>query len=322
MRVNEHATRRRRLRRWAVLAVKLALLAAVVGYVGVALFDAIGEADFSKLTFRPAWILGGAALIVAGVLAGAMVFQKFYGRMGSPLTLPQGVSLLTVPMLGGYLPGRVFSVAGHAAIARVMGVPLEVSAAGVFLLTGLGLLAAILVGLVLLLAAPVPGLDPGLFRLSLAGALVLTLLVLHPRLYLALVNLLLRAMRRPPVRMGLRLASMLLMLGGMCLYVIGFVGGFVVMARGVMELPFSAAPTMIGAISLATTIGFLALFAPAGIGVREGLLLLLLSPVLGRPTAAVLAVTLRLLQIVVDVLLVGSGALILRRLRRGPAGPR
>ena len=126
-----------------------------------------------------------------------------------------------------------------------------------------------------------------------------------------------------PLRVRLDFGAMVVLLGGMCVYVILFVAGFLAMGGAVMKLPPAAAPTMIGAVSLATGIGFVVLFAPGGVGVREGLLLVFLSPLLGRPAAAVLAVCLRLLQIVVDVCLAGIGLIVLRRLQRDmpvPAG--
>ncbi len=315
----EATAKRARRRRWLIPAVKLALLAAVVWYVGAALFNAVRQTDWSGLFFRPQWMLLGVGLLMCGVFAGTTVFRTFYRQLGTKLTLSEGVSLFTVPMLGAYLPGRAFYVAGHVAIARTMGVPLSISGAGVFLLAGLGVLAGILVGLLLLLLRPIPGIDAGYFRLSLGAALALTLPVLHPRLYFGIVNLVRRAAKKRPLRVDLRLPTMASLLGGMCLYAVFFIAGFVAMGRSIMAFPLAAVPTMIGAISLATMIGLLALFAPGGLGVREGLLLLFLSPVVGEATAGLLAVSLRLLQILVDVALAGIGYAIFRRLQKGKA---
>ena len=158
-------------RRAIVLAVKLILLAAVVVWVGQAMIDAYGKVDFSQLSFEPWWIAIGLGAIALGALSAAWVFRGFYRKMGTPLNLRQGVALLTMPMLGAYLPGRALCVAGHMGIARAMGVSLTAAGAGVVLLAGLGLLAALLVGLGFLLIQPIPGIDPKYMRISLAATL-------------------------------------------------------------------------------------------------------------------------------------------------------
>ncbi|MCX5672753.1 MAG: hypothetical protein NTU94_15660, partial [Planctomycetota bacterium] len=83
-------------------------------------------------------------------------------------------------------------------------------------------------------------------------------------------------------------------------------------ARSVSDVPLARAPFVISASALAVTIGFVAVFAPAGLGVREGLLLLLLATVLGDATTALVIVSVRFFQVAVESLLAGVGLLILR----------
>ena len=58
--------------------------------------------------------------------------------------------------------------------------------------------------------------------------------------------------------------------------------------------------------------GFLAAFAPAGVGVREGLMISMLTPLIGLPTAVSASVLHRAISIAFDLGL-GGGALILQR---------
>ena len=79
--------------------------------------------------------------------------------------------------------------------------------------------------------------------------------------------------------------------------------------------------TMIAACALA--VGYLFFLAPAGIGAREAIFLLLLPPLLtDAPTGTVAIVTLamRLMQIVVELSLAGVGAAMLK-LEDRRAGP-
>jgi uncharacterized membrane protein YbhN (UPF0104 family) len=59
---------------------------------------------------------------------------------------------------------------------------------------------------------------------------------------------------------------------------------------------------IVASFAAAYLIGFLALFAPGGIGVREGILTLLLTPYLGTGIAALVAVVARLWLTLIELL--------------------
>jgi glycosyltransferase 2 family protein len=68
-----------------------------------------------------------------------------------------------------------------------------------------------------------------------------------------------------------------------------------------------------GAYALAWIVGFLVVVAPAGVGVREGVLLLVLGPVLGRPETLALALVSRMLMLAGDLLTSAVAVLVARR---------
>ncbi len=309
-------------RRISIFILKLALLAVVFWFVGRAMVEASTKVDFSDLRFQPLWLIGGAASVVAGIIVGGWVLCVMYGRLGTPLTLRQGFSLFSVPILGNYVPGRVASIAGHAAIAKSFGVPLSASGPGVFLMFGLGLSTATIIGLAMLIVQPAPGIDAVTFQLCFAAAIVVLAICMHPRLYFGIVNFILRLMKRPPLDVKLNVATMGLLAGGMCVHALLYAGGFVAMCLGVVDIPISVLPMMIGAICVANTAGLLAIFAPGGIGVREGVLMAVLLGALGEGTAVLVTVALRLLQVIADAALAGTGLLLMRRsVTRGEATP-
>jgi uncharacterized membrane protein YbhN (UPF0104 family) len=76
-------------------------------------------------------------------------------------------------------------------------------------------------------------------------------------------------------------------------------------------------PLFISFAALSQTIGYLALFAPGGIGVREAILLAGLTPLVG-PLVGLIVPLRALSQIVVDVMLACIGLGILARLKSSP----
>ena len=77
--------------------------------------------------------------------------------------------------------------------------------------------------------------------------------------------------------------------------------GLALIIFSIVELPASVLPILVGIFCLANVVGFLTLFAPAGIGVREGILLLVLGPLVGAGMASVIAILARLIQTVADI---------------------
>ena len=80
---------------------------------------------------------------------------------------------------------------------------------------------------------------------------------------------------------------------------------FVLVVVSLGEIGWGDVPLLVGAYSLAAVIGLAAFFAPAGIGVREAVLVAFITPVVASPVAASVVVLVRVLMIIADVLFVG-----------------
>ena len=303
-----------------IAIVKYLLFALALWFVGKALFAIFREAEWESIAFRPLWLLGAAAMLTASTLCMVVGFRVLYRGLGHRLSLSRNMTLYSVPLLGTYVPGRVLAMAGHAAIARAFGVPLKVSTQALVLLMGMGIAAALLCGAVLLFIVPFPGVDVVTFRI-LAGLAVLFLLAaLHPRVYFGAANFALRKFGRQPVESSFTTGAMARLLFLIVIYVLLYVAGFMLAAMGMLDVPIKDLPVLAGIFCVANTIAFLAIFAPGGIGVREGLLLVGLTPVLGRETAGLIAVGLRLVQVVYDVGVGMIGIVLLHRIQCGGNG--
>ena len=149
--------------------------------------------------------------------------------------------------------------------------------------------------------------------LVLAAGLVL----LHPRVFGGVSGFVLRKLGREPLPrlpslgqyvLPAALAAANWVLFGLALWFTSLTVG----AVGLEDVPF-----VVFAGAMAGTVGYLAFFAPAGLGVREGILLLALTEVLGgQPAAALVVVAARLLHTLVEVAQAGAGYAILRHHHR------
>jgi hypothetical protein len=243
---------------------------------------------------------------------GTLAYRQVYLGLGSKLSWQQGLILLTIPPVGKYLPSKVLSVAGHAAIAKSFGVRLKISGAAAMLIMGLGLASATLLGIFLLMVSSEPGKEIETVQLGIAAGMLLVMLIsLHPSIFLRVFNLVLRLIKQTPIAATLSLGRIAAIFFILLINNALYISGSAMMALGFVAAPVSSLPVIIGASCLANVAGFLALFAPAGIGVREGVLLLMLTPILGAGTAGILVVVIRLVQTAADLVLAGAGYAIL-----------
>ena len=296
----------------AVRLIGWILFGIVIWFVGRALIEASHDVDWSTLWPQPRWISAGLFLYVFSLVLVDVVVRHLYRHLGAKLSAPRGFILYMVPTLGRYIPGKMLSLAGHVIIAQRYGVDFSIAAAAIALLTVIGLTAATLAGFLFLLVQPPGIVDEQLLRWVLVTGIVLTAAALLPGLWVHLVNTALRLFRQAPLAVipgyGVLLQSLLLM----SVHVVSITAGYAAMTSGVIGLGLDDLPIFVGAICIANVLGFIAVFAPAGIGVREGVLMLLLSPTLGAGSAALFAVTLRLVQVVGDTATAAVGLVLLR----------
>jgi hypothetical protein len=303
-------------------SVKLSLLLIVVWFVGDSLHESIRDVNWAKIRFQPAVFLLGVFIVFSSVLfIGTKGVQYIYRHLDDiRLSSIQSFILLSLPQLGKYLPSKFFALAGHTAVAKTFGIGIVVSGSVTFLLMGFGLASATLIGMVLLLFH----VSTEFLKLLLPGCgvgiAILSVLILFPDLYWQMVNTVLALFERPKIvvttspKIMAELFILLLLQNG--LYMLGVS----LIVLGAIDLSVSMLPMLVGSVCLANVIGFLAIFAPAGIGVREGILLLMLTPSVGPGIAGLIAVLMRAIQTIVDCILGFSGFTVYQLLRKENKG--
>jgi hypothetical protein len=254
--------------------------------------------DLSDL--EPGW--GFLTLSVLVLLASYLYAASLWGLMVREIGI-RGVGLLSAlkvfftANLGRYLPGKLWQIAGLAFLARGEGVSPGTATGAAILGQGFALAGATLLGAGVLLEGGAGG---GLWGGWGAPILLVVLLAAtSPVLLKRLLPLWFRLARqgepggfRPDSAFGVR---------WMGLYALSWLGqgvAFFLLARGLgFEITLLEG---VPSYAAAYVVGYLALFAPAGVGVREGMIVALLGPSLGAG-AAVLALAARLWATIVEV---------------------
>lgn len=274
--------------RWWLLPLKLVLAAGLTWLIlrgaGLTLAEA-WAVDWSVVRLEVPFLVLSVALIVVTFVISAALWCRMVVAFGDrEVPVWQGTAILLLANMGRYVPGKVVQVAGLAVLARRAGLS-AVRATG----------AAMVAQIVNLIAAAILGgwvayqVDGSAGNWSLAAGIG-AVLAMGTFLCFGGAEALMRwVLKRVghegelPDTVGRRL---LLWLPGYLFYWIVVGAAFACLASGLgLPVPFVFASTAFAAAYFAGYISFL----PAGIGVREGSLVLLLTPLLGPGPSVVLA---------------------------------
>lgn len=246
----------------------------------------------------PQWGLLAASCgtLTLGYFGTGYLWGRIVQGLGGP-ALPTTVSvrLFMVANLGRYVPGKVWQIAGLIALARSRGVAGSTATAAAVLGQGISLAAAALIGL-----GSIWTLAEGqIWRWAIPAVLLGGIMIgLAPPVFHAAVDAwfrLAKADKPEGLRPSLAFGWMMLGVGTWIVYG----GAFWVLVES-LGLEVAAVPTA-SAFAAAYVLGYVMVFAPAGIGVREGFLVALLAPQVGAGAAGAVAVIARLWTTVIEV---------------------
>jgi glycosyltransferase 2 family protein len=241
--------------------------------------------------------------VLAAMLAAMQSWRVLLAALGSPLPSRSAARIMFVGQLGKYVPGSIWPMLAQMELGTTHRVPRHRSASASVLAMIVSVLGGLLTALVTL--PFVAGSAP--YRWALLAALPL-LACLHPKVLNYGLGRLFRLTRRPPLEHTLTAraiaTSFTWSLGAWILYGLQ-IWLFTTRLGGPLG---TGAVLAVGSFAFAWTVGFLAVFAPAGAGVRELVLIALLGPVLGVGGATAVALVSRALTTSGDLLAAGVAA--------------
>ena len=248
-------------------------------------------------------------------------WMTLVGGYGGRVGFVASLKVYALSQGGKYLPGKLWAVAGRVVLAEQYGVSRRIGAlATTTEMVVAGVTAgAVAVGLggALLPAGRGTLLWTGICAVGVAFGLA------FPGVLLRGANALLRVLRRAPLEAIPSRASVACAAGWYALSWGVFGCGFFLLAGPVGGLTLAQLPAATAAFAWSWILGCVALFAPAGLGVREVTLAVLLAKLVPEPAAIALALLSRVWLTTADVLLVLVGlALPARRVggRGDPVG--
>jgi hypothetical protein len=282
----------------------VAVAAGLLAWAIVRYRDAIAEswASIGALAFVES---GVVALLALG--ANAMSWRAVMRALGLRSTRREAARVFFISQAGKYVPGSVWPVVAQAEFARDHGLDRVRALVGSLGAMVVGVVTAAVVG-----AAGTTVFVPGALAtywwvLPIAGALGVVLVPSVLRRIVAWTMKMRGRAGEPPEIAGRALAVAILWSATMWL-LLGVHGW--ILLRHIVPGPSVSWPLATGVFALAWLVGFLVVFAPAGAGVREVAIVVLLAAVATEPQAASFALASRVLMTLADAvaLVIGLAA--------------
>ncbi len=252
------------------------------------------------------------ALALVGALLAPLCtmlgWRVLLADLGSPVPPGPAAGMFFVGQLGKYLPGSVWSVLAQAEIGARLQIPRSRTAVVGLIGIGMAAVTGTLVGLPVLPLA-VGARDASGALWVVAVLVPVALVVLWPRVLNAAIATGLRLLRRDPLEHRLSGRAVAVTTAWFLLAWAGAGAQAYVVSRDVAP---DAAPAHLVLVSvcgfaLASSAGMFSVLLPAGVGVRDGVLALLLATVMPLAAATAVAVLLRFLATVADVVWAAAG---------------
>ena len=261
-------------------------------------FDMAALRELNTDLLIPNFPLLGASslLLMIGYAISAANWAYIVNDLGGP-QIPKidAIRLFMMANLGRYIPGKIWQITGLAALAKDRGVAPGTAVGAAVLGQGIALVVAAGLGI-----GVYHTLLPSGYSVLIAAVLIgsMILLAAIPISFKAGAELWLRFRGSQPIgtlnpTSGLR--WLLLYLVNWIVYSLAFWMMVVSFSSDVSLIPVAAA------FPAAYVLGYLMIFAPAGLGVREGFLIAFLSPHLGVGPSGVIAVVARLWTTLTEV---------------------
>lgn len=278
------------------------------------------ERNGAPLSLAPVWFVASILAFLAGQLCFSTFWWRSLRRCGSTVSWTEATAVYLMGTAGKYVPGKAFVLALRTGMLAERSLSRFSVGLTVLYETATAVAAAVAVAAVCLILAG--GQPSWLIAAMSAGAAALCV-ALHPKVFdhvSRFASMPFRQAHDPEIAPAL--ASTLarwwpIPVAGWLLLGASFWAVVRSMGAGVSGL--SDGLLLTGTAALATAAGFLVLVMPAGLGVREVVVIYLLAPRLGAAQAAVASLLLRTSWTVAEIGTAGLLYGIRILLRRTPA---
>ena len=289
-------------------AIGLVIIALTFFFLGRSLASNWSELRSEELDIQPAVLIFSGLLLAGDILMRTVVWGDLLGYFAGPArpAYRQLVKVFLYSWLGRYIPGKVAYLVGRFYLGRSAGAPTSALVGSIAYENVLILLTAMMLSALLLVPSLAVESESFWAYLALPAVAIAGVAVLYPPVLRRLLHLAMRITGRdlpdgdwilPPRRIArtVALSTVVFCCSGL---------GFYLLVASLTDYPLRYLPLAAGTMTLGAVVGTVSILTPAGLGVREGVLVGILQFTMPVELAVLVSVVARIWATVVDLSLV------------------
>jgi uncharacterized membrane protein YbhN (UPF0104 family) len=279
-----------------------AIVITIFFFLGKMVWENWTQVKEGPLTFNPFPLLLSTFIFVLSYFIQIWAWYLITLKLGIAISIRETLESWFYSQLGKYLPGKVWLLLGRFYFYESKGKSKKMISVALYLETATMVMAAGILFLVSLLYFPEMKLDSlrgHFWWLSLP--LILIFVSLHPKVLQKVLNGFLGLFRKEPLSLSISYADALqILLICVLSWVIGGIG-FYLFVDSIFPVSPDQALFLTGALAFSSILGLIAIFAPGGLGVREGALVYLLSFMMPASVAVIVSILTRIWMTLIEI---------------------
>lgn len=303
---DETVSSKSKLYSYTVRLIKFSLAVIVIYFAGRKILSNWNEISGYDWKIRPVLLILSIFCHQIALVIYSKMWCYVLESFGHDIPLKYAFRISNLSNLGRYIPGKIWSAMGAIYLLKPFGINKEMAFASWILTTIFILPPAFLLGLSALLIYPetisyIGGFGSGTIVILVFVICLSVFLMFYPDRAIKILNKFITKLKRPALNFTFGKKTAIKIFAG---YLIGWIIygiAFFIFLNSIMLNPGIPITVAIGSFILAYVIGYLAFFSPGGLGIREIVLIAILSPYIG-PLAAGIAGFARIWNIISEII--------------------
>jgi len=282
------------------IALQAILILAIFYFMAMQVYKNIGSLKDYKWHFNYFYLALSFIILISHDFAVTFVWNYILRKLNAKIPYIKALKIRTISELARYLPGSIWHLLGRTYYAEKAGIRKIKTLTSIALEIGANVIAGLL--LFVLCLPFFLKMDILMKLIPLLVAIPIGLVLIHPKVLNKALNLGLRIMKKKSIKLDFRYMDIAVFIG--IYFVLWLVNGvaFFYLVRSIYFIDYSKILFLSGAFAVAWVMGFVSLISPGGLGVREGILSVLLSIYMPLPIAIIISLISRVWAIIVEFL--------------------
>ena len=300
------------------LALKWIIVGAIFVFLGKMVWENWNQVKGASFTFEVFPLLLSTLIFAFSYFIQIWAWYLITLKLKIALSPSETLKTWFYSQLGKYLPGKIWLLLGRFYYYESRGKSKKSISVSLYF----EMVTVMMAGGIIFLAALVVFQEARSFYSGkqlwwLVPLFILALASVHPQVLQKTINLVLIHYGREPISISISYLDVLWILF-ICIIAWSVGGiGFYLFVDSIYPVTPQYILFLTGALAISSTLGLIAIFAPGGLGVREGALVYLLSFMMATPVAVVISVLTRIWMTLIEIGLIGMVYLI-GRFYKGP----